>query len=685
MLKKYFILVFIFASFAFASNQAFAAFTLVTGGNTCTSKSINATATNIVSEADLTGQIGVCIVTGSNLPFNVLEQSTTYKATTSINSNVGTTTVTMPYVFEKASIFGNESIKYTISDNANPVNTDTATISAYVDVMPITLSNNKSIANNGSLGVGQSITFTCTNSTELYYDPVVGQTNTPVVSDYTGSKSYNLVYTVTPVPGVHKVECSNIGGASTRKTFTFTAQNNKLDITNANYSPSVAMAPINFTWTSNGTNCSFYNYDKSVKFGNASGNAGSGFSYNLASPNFPSRANSYGYYIKCYDSTKPNSDINTARIGLASSTERINGVNTTVAWYPVSATFTCPSGYSPDNANGNACVENTKLDITNANYSPSVAMAPINFTWTSNGTNCSFYNYDKSVKFGNASGNAGSGFSYNLASPNFPSRANSYGYYIKCYDSTNPNIVRNTANTLLEPSTEIISGVSTNVAWYPITASFTCPDGYLADSNNSNICTLVPPPPPIPSCAFTDSSSESISCDCVGGSLTSLIVDSTDGSSQTISPPTSPFAWSDLQYRYRLSCGTYTALSRPYSHFLSFNVSAGYVKPGGAIDMNWVVQDPVATCKIVGVDLKSGAEIFNTDSGNYNAVQNSITVSKTNSSRNFSDGSFKNLMGTALTVNNSARFTASCYNNSTYKPGYYKLVRDVYTTTSQER
>ena len=101
--------------------------------------------------------------------------------------------------------------------------------------------------------------------------------------------------------------------------------------------------------------------------------------------------------------------------------------------------------------------------------------------------------------------------------------------------------------------------------------------------------------------------------------------------------------------------------------------------------MNWVVQDPVATCKIVGVDLKSGAEIFNTDSGNYNAVQNSITVSKTNSSRNFSDGSFKNLMGTALTVNNSARFTASCYNNSTYKPGYYKLVRDVYTTTSQER
>ena len=312
-------------------------------------------------------------------------------------------------------------------------------------------------------------------------------------------------------------------------------------------------------------------------------------------------------------------------------------------------------------------------------------MAPINFTWTSNGTNCSFYNYDKSVKFGNASGNAGSGFSYNLASPNYPSGANSYGYYAKCYDSTNPNIVRNTANTLLEPSTEIISGVSTNVAWYPITASFTCPDGYLADSNNSNICTLVPPPPPIPSCAFTDSSSESISCDCVGGSLTSLIVDSTDGSSQTISPPTSPFAWSDLQYRYRLSCGTYTALSRPYSHFLSFNVSAGYVKPGGAIDMNWVVQDPVATCKIVGVDLKSGAEIFNTDSGNYNAVQNSITVSKTNSSRNFSDGSFKNLMGTALTVNNSARFTASCYNNSTYKPGYYKLVRDVYTTTSQER
>ena len=102
--------------------------------------------------------------------------------------------------------------------------------------------------------------------------------------------------------------------------------------------------------------------------------------------------------------------------------------------------------------------------------------------------------------------------------------------------------------------------------------------------------------------------------------------------------------------------------------------------------MNWVVQDPTSTCKIVGVDLKTGQEIFNSKSGNYGAVNTSITVSKSSSAtKNFTDGSLKNLMGKALTVNNPSRFTASCDNNSSYMPGYYQLVRDVYTTTSQDR
>jgi hypothetical protein len=310
-------------------------------------------------------------------------------------------------------------------------------------------------------------------------------------------------------------------------------------------------------------------------------------------------------------------------------------------------------------------------------------MSPVHFTWTSNGTDCGFYNYDKSVKFGVASGNASTGFSFDLGSPNFPYGANSYGYYIKCYDIDHPGTAIDDTNGNLASSTESINGVDTTIAWYHLTASFSCPDGLVPDTANGNLCVTVQVPP---SCAFTDGSDQYVSCSCPGGSFTSLRVDSTDGSSQSIVPPTSPFAWDNLQYRYRLSCGTYVALQRPYTHFLSFNVSAGYIKPGGALDMNWVIQDPTTTCKIVGVDLKTGQEIFNSTSGNYGAVNDSITVSKSSSSaRNFTDGSFKNLMGSALRVNSSTRFTASCDNNSSYMPGHYQLVRDVYTTTSQEK
>lgn len=558
MFKKYFILLFIFTSFVFLNNKASAISNLIkeVGVNTCTSKLINATATNIVSEADLSMNIDVCVVTGSNPPFTIEEKKLPngFSTTTTINSNVGTTTVIMPYVFEKASIFGNESIKYTISDNANPVNTDTATIDAYVDVMSITLSNDKGILDGGTLGAGNTIVFTCTNSTELYYDPVVGQTNTPVVSDYTGATGYSLVHSITPAVGTHTIECDNIGGSLTRQTFTFTVVNeNKLNINNTSYSPTTALSTVNFTWSSNGTNCSFYNYDKSVKFGNATGNAGSGFSFDLVSPNTPSAANSYGYYIKCYDSTDPGIAIDDTNANLASTTETVNGTSTTMAWLPLTASFSCPSGYVADSANGDACV------------------------------------------------------------------------------------------TVSDP----------------------------------------------PVCTFTDSSSQYVSCTCPGGNISGLLINNTDGSSQTIVPPTSSFAWNNLQYRYEINCPAktlYPALQRPYTHFLSFNVSAGYIKPGGAIDMNWVIQDPTSTCKIVGVDLKTGQEIFNTDSGNYNPVKTSITVSKSsNSTRNFSDGSFKNLMGSSFVVNNSTRFTASCQNNSAYMPGYYKLVRDVYTTTSQEK
>lgn len=549
MFKKYFILVFIFASFVFLNNTA-SAFILDTGSSTpCVSKNVNATATGIISQNDLKGNIDVCLVPGSNPPFIINENSTTFATSTTVNSVSGTTTISMPYIFDISSIQKNEKISFDVFDGSG--NNDSAEVHAYVPIVPITLSNNKGLtASSSILGAGQSITFTCTNSTELYYDPVVGQVNTPIVSDYTGATGYTLVYNVTPTPGDHTVECDNIDGSLTRKVFHFKGSDNKLDIDNTSYSPTYALSPVHFTWSSNGTNCSFYNYDKSQKYGNATSPSANNFSFDLNSPNFPQGANSYGYYIKCYDSNNPNILIDDLNSNLSSSTESINGVDTTVAWYHLVATFSCPNGYAPDTGNNNICIV----------------------------------------------------------------------------------------------------------------------------QNN-------------PSCSFTDPTDDFVSCTCLSGTLTSLSVDSTDGSSQVIVPPDTPFAWSNIHYRYRLNCGNLPALQRPYTHFLSFNVSAGYIKPGGLLDMNWIVQDPTTTCKIVGVDLKTGQEIFSSESSQYALVKNSITTSKTSSSslKNFSDGSLKNLMNKALIINGSARFTASCDNNGAYMPGHYQLVRDVYTTTSQER
>jgi hypothetical protein len=68
MFKKYFILVFIFASFVFLNNKA-SAFILDTGlADPCTSKNVNATATGVISQNDLKGNIDICLIPGSNPP-----------------------------------------------------------------------------------------------------------------------------------------------------------------------------------------------------------------------------------------------------------------------------------------------------------------------------------------------------------------------------------------------------------------------------------------------------------------------------------------------------------------------------------------------------------------------------------------------------------------------------------------
>jgi len=120
----------------------------------------------------------------------------------------------------------------------------------------------------------------------------------------------------------------------------------------------------------------------------------------------------------------------------------------------------------------------------------------------------------------------------------------------------------------------------------------------------------------------------------------------------------------------------------PYTHFLSFNVSAGYVAKGAGIDINWSIQKPDSSCKIIGVAIKTGAQVF--ISADNSSVNNSVTGGSSNPT--LSAGSLKAMTGSYFTVNQSTRFTASCITPvGSYNPGYHQLVRDIYLTGDSER
>jgi hypothetical protein len=122
--------------------------------------------------------------------------------------------------------------------------------------------------------------------------------------------------------------------------------------------------------------------------------------------------------------------------------------------------------------------------------------------------------------------------------------------------------------------------------------------------------------------------------------------------------------------------------SIPYTHFLSFNASAGNIKKGTGIDFNWSIQKPDNSCKIVGVAIASGAIVFN--SQDYSSIN--ASVSGDGLSPNLSAGSYKSKIGSYFTVNQSTRFTASCITpEESYNPGYHQLVRDVYVIGEKER
>ncbi|MFO0744005.1 MAG: hypothetical protein U0469_03080 [Candidatus Paceibacterota bacterium] len=235
-----------------------------------------------------------------------------------------------------------------------------------------------------------------------------------------------------------------------------------------------------------------------------------------------------------------------------------------------------------------------------------------------------------------------------------------------------------------------------------------CPTGSTYDSsaskcvcdNNGNYvgvggsCTGKPP---APICSFTDGTYNFVKCvnipTCPDGNPAEVHVISSDGSDQIVPPPYT-FDWSSTQYMYRFVCPasitTLQSVNRPYTHFINFNVSAGYIKKGTGINLSWIVQDPTSTCKIVATDIKTGDTLFDTSTdASYSKINKSVTTSSSTSQINrISSSNYKALINSLYTVNQSTRFTASCINppnSKNYMVGLHKLVRDVYLTGESER
>ncbi|MEN9338437.1 MAG: hypothetical protein RI945_162 [Candidatus Parcubacteria bacterium] len=379
------------------------------------------------------------------------------------------------------------------------------------------------------------------------------------------------------------------------------------------------------------------------------------------------------------------------------------------------------------------------IHISNIVSSPNTVSTPINFDWNSDGNACSLYNYDRSINYGPATGTPDPArgsvpWAFTLSAGSAPSTSGTFGYYVKCIDS------EYTARQAGPSPIETFGGIS-NVAWLKydvvIGNGGSCPPGQEPDVNgychapcgpgltwdpttlqcvtgsgcpsgqylingvcgtcpsnqvyNPSLGTCVAFSSNNASCQFTDTTFATVKIvnppSCPVGATT-FNVDYTNGPSQSLDP--NGFAWENTQYQYRYTCNSQNikiikACVRPYTHFLVFNVSAGFVKKSSGIDISWTVEDPNDTCKIVATDINNGNVVLDTSSATGSPLYTNLTTGTMVSSlRAISSSSYKSITGNLFSINSSLRFVASCINSSAYNPGYYQLVRDVYVTNEKE-
>lgn len=158
----------------------------------------------------------------------------------------------------------------------------------------------------------------------------------------------------------------------------------------------------------------------------------------------------------------------------------------------------------------------------------------------------------------------------------------------------------------------------------------------------------------------------------------------------------SPFPWIKDDIQYEFYCPDEVspklikpALTKSYTHFQAFNLSTNSVRKGTGINMNWIVENPNDSCKIVGTAIKTNAKVFDTKDGlnGEGALDEYIatsTLGYSSTRKNIASGEYKNIMNSYWTVNQSTKFIASCSDSGTYKPGNYQIIKEVYVIGENE-
>lgn len=248
-------------------------------------------------------------------------------------------------------------------------------------------------------------------------------------------------------------------------------------------------------------------------------------------------------------------------------------------------------------------------------------------------------------------------------------------------------------------TTNCASGSSWDATSGTCKATYNCPAGYppYPNATNPTVCG-----PLTADCDFVLPGQNDVSCTphfvCLNSTAGNLIYPTMKTLNKSGANPTvvSPFPWIKDDIQYEFYCPDEVspklikpALTKSYTHFQAFNLSTNSVRKGTGINLNWIVENPNDSCKIVGTAIKTNVKVFDTKDGinGEGALDEYIatsTLGYSSTRKNIASGEYKNIMNSYWTVNQSTKFIASCSDSGTYKPGNYQIIKEVYVIGENE-